>query len=70
MPDKRKHRGPHPEDAKLFAAEAIGDLRLALTDYSMLLTKGYVTVTPLRADMTHHARLSEFESRLKNAPPL
>ena len=21
MPDQRKHRGPHPEDARLFAAE-------------------------------------------------
>jgi len=33
---------------------------------TMLLTQGYVTVTPLRSDMTHHERLSEFDSRVKN----
>ncbi|MCF7973289.1 MAG: 5'/3'-nucleotidase SurE [Phycisphaerae bacterium] len=38
-----------------------------LTD-TMMLTQGYVTVTPLRADMTYHRRLSEFESRLKDIP--
>jgi hypothetical protein len=41
MPDKRSHRGPHPADEKLFAPEAISDLRSALADYSLLLTKGY-----------------------------
>ena len=41
MPDKREHRGPHPSDAKLFAADKIPDIRDALTDYSLLLTKGY-----------------------------
>jgi hypothetical protein len=48
MPDKRTHRGPHPEDAKLFAPEAIGDLRLALADYAMLLTKGYAQKSSLK----------------------
>ena len=33
---------------------------------TMLLTQGYVTVTPLRPDMTHHERLSEFELRVRN----
>jgi hypothetical protein len=41
MPDKRNHRGPHPSDAKLFAADKIPDIREALADYSLLLTKGY-----------------------------
>ncbi len=41
MPDKRTHRGPHPADAKLFAADAISNLRTAVADYSLLLTKGY-----------------------------
>jgi hypothetical protein len=41
MPDKRSHRGPHPSDAKLFAASKIADIRSALADYSLLLTKGY-----------------------------
>ncbi len=41
MPDKRSHRGPHPSDAKLFAASKIADIRSALADYSLLLTKDY-----------------------------
>ena len=48
MPDKRTHRGPHPEDARLFAPEAIGDLRLAIADYAMLLTKGYAQKSSLK----------------------
>jgi len=48
MPDKRTHRGPHPEDARLFAPEAIGDLRLAMADYVMLLTKGYARKSSLK----------------------
>jgi hypothetical protein len=34
----------------------------------MLLTEGYITITPLHADMTHHERLSEFESRIHKSP--
>ncbi len=41
MPDKRTHRGPHPADEKLFAADVLPDLRSAVADYSLLLTKGY-----------------------------
>jgi hypothetical protein len=41
MPDKRSHRGPHPDDAKLFAPDKIPDLRNAVKDFSLLLTKGY-----------------------------
>ncbi len=48
MPDKRIHRGPHPADAKLFAAKAIGQLRLAVSDFSMLLTKGYAEKSALK----------------------
>ncbi|MBN2137427.1 MAG: DUF434 domain-containing protein [Sedimentisphaerales bacterium] len=48
MPDKRTHRGPHPEDSKLFASEALGDLRLASADYAMLLTKGYAPKSSLK----------------------
>ena len=48
MPDKRTHRGPHPADEKLFAAGAISDLRSALTDYSLLLTKGYADKSALK----------------------
>jgi hypothetical protein len=48
MPDKRIHRGPHPADAKLFAPAAISDLRLALADFSLLLTKGYAEKSALK----------------------
>jgi len=48
MPDKRTHRGPHPEDRRLFAREAIGDLAAALGDYSLLLTKGYARNSSLK----------------------
>jgi hypothetical protein len=41
MPDKRSHRGPHPSDAQLLAADKIPDIRDALADYSLLLTKVY-----------------------------
>jgi hypothetical protein len=48
MPDKRTHRGPHPADAKLFATAAISDLRSALADFSLLLTKGYAGKSALK----------------------
>jgi hypothetical protein len=48
MPDKRTHRGPHPADGKLFAADKIADLRSALADFSLLLTKGYAEKSALK----------------------
>jgi hypothetical protein len=41
MPDKRKHRGPHPADKTLFSRANIPILKSAAKDYSLLLTKGY-----------------------------
>ncbi|MGD2095481.1 MAG: DUF434 domain-containing protein [Phycisphaerales bacterium] len=41
MPDKRTHRGPHPDDEKLFAPGVVPKLRSALSDFSLLLTMGY-----------------------------
>jgi len=48
MPDKRTHRGAHPADAKLFAPAVIADLRAALADFSLLLTKGYADKSALK----------------------
>ncbi|MDD5063919.1 MAG: DUF434 domain-containing protein [Phycisphaerae bacterium] len=48
MPDKRTHRGPHPADAKLFAEAVISDLRSALADFSLLLTKDYAAKSALK----------------------
>ena len=48
MPDKRAHRGQHPSDAVLFAADKIPDIRLAVSDYSLLLSKGYAEKSALK----------------------
>ena len=41
MPDIRKHRGAHPEDRQLFAAEQLSALRSATSELSWLLTRDY-----------------------------
>ena len=41
MPDTRRHRGAHPQDAELFAPARNGDLRAATADLSWLLGRGY-----------------------------
>jgi len=48
MPDKRTHRGPHPDDAKLFAEGKIDAIRSAIADFSLLLTKGYADKSALK----------------------
>jgi len=48
MPDKRTHRGAHPEDAALFAARHAAALRSAVADYSLLLSKGYAQKSTLK----------------------
>lgn len=67
MPDKRTHRGPHPADAKLFAPEAVSDLRTALADFSMLLTKDYAEKSALKLvgdkfSLTERQRLAVMRS--------
>jgi len=67
MPDKRSHRGPHPADAKLFAPKAIPDLRLAVADFSLLLTKGYAEKSALKLvgdkfSLTERQRLAVMRS--------
>jgi len=84
MPDKRTHRGPHPQDAKLFAPEATNAMRLAVTDLSLLLTKGYAEKSSLklvcdRFSLTDRQRLAvlrsacsdrQLESRKKRMVPV
>ena len=67
MPDKRTHRGPHPADEKLFAPDAISNLRPALADFSLLLTKGYAEKSALklvgdRFSLTERQRLAVMRS--------
>jgi len=67
MPDKRTHRGPHPDDEKLFSQSQIPDLRAALADFSLLLTKGYAEKSALklvgdRFSLTERQRLAIMRS--------
>lgn len=67
MPDRRVHRGPHPADEQLFNAKAIGDLRAAVADLSLLLTKGYAQKSALklvgdRFSLTQRQRLAVMRS--------
>lgn len=48
MPDQRQHRGPHPEDQQLFAADKLPSLRQATSDLSWLLTRGYASPSALK----------------------
>jgi hypothetical protein len=41
MPDRRKHRGKHPQDDELFADEQLPRLREAVANHSWLLTRQY-----------------------------
>jgi hypothetical protein len=47
MPDKRRHRGAHPEDKLLFAPSVLPRLRAAVADYSWLLGRNYATKSAL-----------------------
>jgi len=67
MPDRRKHRGPHPADAKLFAPAAVSGLAATLADFSLLLTKGYAEKSSLklvgdRFSLTERQRLAIMRS--------
>lgn len=41
MPDKRRHRGPDPEDEILFSPKTLPGLRSATSDLCWLLSRGY-----------------------------
>ena len=48
MPDQRQHRGRHPEDDRLFAADQWPALRGAVADLSWLLTREYASPSALK----------------------
>ncbi len=54
MPDKRKHRGRHPDDDRLFAPSAHAPLRLAVDEYAWLLTRGYAELSARKLVGDHH----------------
>ena len=47
-PDRRRHRGAHPEDARLFEAARLPQLRVAVSELSWLLSRGYQTKSGLK----------------------
>ena len=47
-PDKRQHRGAHPEDARLFADDMLAPLRVASAELSWLLGRGYQSKSALK----------------------
>jgi hypothetical protein len=48
MPDQRMHRGPHPDDHKLFSPEQVPSLRAATHDLSWLLERRYAPDSALK----------------------
>ncbi|HUT28948.1 MAG TPA: DUF434 domain-containing protein [Sedimentisphaerales bacterium] len=67
MPDKRTHRGAHPQDEKLFDTPAVDRLRTAVSDFSLLLTRGYAEKSALklvgdRFALTERQRLAVMRS--------
>jgi hypothetical protein len=47
-PDTRQHRGAHPADAKLFGADQLPKLRVAVSELSWLLSRGYNITSSLK----------------------
>jgi hypothetical protein len=54
-PDTRKHRGAHPEDRRLFAAERLPALRAATTELAWLLSRGYPPKASVKLVGDRHA---------------
>ena len=47
-PDRRRHRGAHPEDARLFEEARLAALRAATSELSWLLSRGYQAKSALK----------------------
>lgn len=63
MPDKRTHRGPHPDDERLFDTAMVPRLRGATNDLCWLLNRGYSSVSALKLVGDHY----ELEQRQRTA---
>jgi hypothetical protein len=58
MPDRRTHRGPHPEDVRLFAPETHSTLRQATADLCWLLSRHYARESSLKLVGDRYALLA------------
>lgn len=54
-PDRRRHRGAHPSDEHLFAAESLDVLRTATSELSWLLGRGYQSKSALKLVGDRHS---------------
>lgn len=54
-PDRRQHRGAHPEDARLFEGARLPSLRRATGELSWLLSRGYRLASSLKLVGDRHA---------------
>lgn len=54
-PDRRRHRGAHPEDARLFEEGWLAPLRTATRELSWLLSRGYQPKSALKLVGDRHA---------------
>src|SRR5262249_57134622 len=72
MPDRRQHRGPHPDDAALFGRpDVLHTLRLAAGDLAWLLGRQYAPTAALTLIGNHyqlHARQRQALARAVAAP--
>ena len=72
MPDRRQHRGPHPDDATLFGRpDVLHTLRLAAGDLAWLLGRQYAPTAALTLVGNHyqlHARQRQALARAVAAP--
>jgi hypothetical protein len=48
VPDKRHHRGPHPDDGRLFAPDMLAQLQSVVSDLSWLLSRGYAATSAIK----------------------
>ncbi len=63
MPDQRRHRGPHPDDLRLFGTDALPALQTAVAELAWLLSHGYPRESSLKLVGDRHA----LESRQRSA---
>jgi hypothetical protein len=54
-PDRRRHRGAHPEDARLFGETWLAALRVATGELSWLLSRGYQPTSALKLVGDRHS---------------
>ncbi len=67
MPDRRRHRGPHPRDAESFAPAELPGLRRAAGDLAWLLSRGYAAKAAVKLVGDRHALTARQRSALQRS---